>query len=326
MTLAAAGCGGGSPSGSGSSPTTRSSAVTANRHGSAPAAAASVLGYRPLYALPSALQDPGSAALGDGRYALMGGLDAADTSTSSVIVGDRRGAHQTASLPNSQHDAQAATLGGHVYLFGGGQFSTYDHILAYDPASGRVSEAGTLPRPASDVAVAGDGATTAYIVGGYDGTSSLDTILRYRPGATPQVAGHLPIALRYAAVAFTGGELIIAGGSTPNGNASDAVLRFDPGSGRVVQIARLPQPLTHAGAAVLDGFVYLVGGRGANLDSQTTAIWAVNPRTGRLRAAGHLPAPLSDPAVIGLGSRILVAGGRTATGTQSGVGELVAAP
>ena len=322
LALCAAGCGDRSASGSASSTTTRSS-VAKPRAVAGPAA--SVLGYRSLYTLPAALQDPGSAALGAGRFVLLGGLDAADTSTSGVIVGDRRVARQTASLPNAQHDAQATTLGGRVYLFGGGQFNTYDHILAYDPASGSVSVAGTLPRPASDVAVAGDG-TTAYVVGGYDGTSSLDTILSYRPGAPPRVAGHLPVALRYAAVAFAGGELIIAGGSTPNGNASDAVWQFDPGTGRVVQIARLPRPLTHAGAAVLDGFVYLVGGRGASSDSQTTAIWAVSPRTGRLRAAGRLPSPLSDPAVIGLGSGILVVGGRTAAGTQSGVGELVAAP
>lgn len=286
---------------------------------------AAVVGFRPLYSLPAALQDPGVAALGDGRFVLMGGLDAADTSTSAVILGDRQAAHQAATLPNAQHDAQAAALGGRVYLFGGGQFNTYDHILAFDPASGTVSQAGTLPRPASDVAVAGDG-TTAYIVGGFDGTSSLDTILSYRPGAAPVVAGHLPVPLRYAAVAMSGGQLIIAGGSTPSGGASDAVWRFTPSTGRLVQIARLPQPLTHAGAAVLDGFVYLVGGRGANLDSQTTAIWAVNPRTGHIRAAGNLPQPLSDPGVIGLGPAILVAGGRTSAGTQSGVGELVPAP
>jgi hypothetical protein len=80
--------------------------------------------------------------------------------------------------------------------------------------------------------------------------------------------------------------------------------------------------LTHAGAAVLHGFVYLVGGRGASTDSQTTAIWAINPTTGRVRAAGHLPQALSDPGVVGLATRIMIAGGRTAAGTQSTVGEL----
>ena len=280
-----------------------------------------MLRYRPLYALPAALQDPGSAALSGGRFVLMGGLNAADTSTSAVILGNGTAAHETAALPNAQHDAQAATLGGRVYLFGGGQFSTYDHILAFDPASGTVSAVGTLPRPASDVAVAGDG-RTAYVVGGYDGTNSLDTILSYSPGRAPRVAGHLPVALRYAAVAVAGGGLIIAGGSTPSGTASDAVYRFDPATGQVRQIGRLAQALTHAGAAVLHGFVYLIGGRGASTSSQTTAIWAINPTTGRIRAAGRLPQPLSDPGVVGLSTGIVIAGGRTSAGTQSGVGEL----
>jgi hypothetical protein len=324
LLLALAGCGSGgssSSSGGSSSGSTTHSGAAAKPRTAATVVAPSVLSYRPLYSLPAALQDPGSAALSGGRFVLMGGLDAADTSTSAVIVGDGSTAHRSATLPNAQHDAQAATLGGRVYLFGGGQFNTYDHILAFDPASGAVASVGTLPRPASDVAVAGDG-STAYVVGGYDGTNSLDTILSYRPGASPRVAGHLPVALRYAAVAVAAGGLIIAGGSTPSGTASDAVYRFDPASGQVRRIGRLAQPLTHAGAAVLHGFVYLIGGRGASTSSQTTAIWAINPTTGRIRAAGHLPQPLSDPGVVGLTTGIVIAGGRTSAGTQSGVGEL----
>ena len=88
------------------------------------------------------------------------------------------------------------------------------------------------------------------------------------------------MALRYAAVAAADGAVIVAGGSTPAGNASDAILRFDPATGRVRKIGRLPHPLTHAGAAVIDGMVFLVGGRGSTLSSQTAAILGVNPRTG----------------------------------------------
>jgi hypothetical protein len=317
LVLALAGCGASGASTSSS----RRAAGSAKPHAAAALHVPPALRYRALYALPAGLQDPGAAALSGGRFVLMGGLDAADSSTSGVIVGDRRGARQLATLPNAQHDAQAATLDGRVYLFGGGQFSTYDHILVFDPASGAVSSAGTLPRPASDVAVAGDG-RSAYVVGGYDGTRSLDTILSYRPGGAPRVAGHLPVALRYASVALTAGGLIIAGGSTPSGTASDAVYRFDPASGQVRQIGRLAQPLTHAGAAVLDGFVYLIGGRGSSTSSQTTAIWAINPTTGRIRAAGHLLQPLSDPGVVSLTTGIVIAGGRTSAGTRSAVGEL----
>ena len=316
-----AGCGGSSSTRRTSSHRAGTTAPRA-QHRSAPVAVA--LRYRALYSLASALQDPGSASLGNGRFVLMGGLDAADTSTSGVIVGDGHGVNQVASLPNKQHDAQAATLGGRVYLFGGGQFSTYDHILAYDPASSSVSTVGTLPSPSSDVAVAGDGAT-AYVAGGYDGTNWLTTILSYTPGQGIRVAGHLPVGLRYAVAAMAGNALIIAGGSTPSGAASNAIYRFDPAGGQVRQIGTLPQAITHAGGATLNGLVYVVGGRGASTDSKTASIWAVNPVTGRVRPAGQLPQPLSDPGVVGIGSAIVVAGGSSAAGTQSTVGELTPA-
>ena len=164
------------------------------------------LAYRPLFSLPAAVQDPAIAALPGGRFVLLGGIDAADTSTANVTVADLRGPQRSASLPNAQHDAQAAARSGQVYVFGGGQFSQYDHILRFDPASGSVTTAGSLPSAESDVAVTQlDG--TAYIVGGFDGTNSLDTIVAWTPGGGARVVAHLPVALRYAAVASADGAV-----------------------------------------------------------------------------------------------------------------------
>ena len=210
---------------------------------------------------------------------------------------------------------------GQVYVFGGGQFSQYDHILRFDPASGSVTTAGSLPSAESDVAVTQLGGT-AYIVGGFDGTNSLDTIVAWTPGGRARVVAHLPVALRYAAVASAGGALLIIGGSTPTG-ASDVVYRFDPASATVRQLGRMPQPITHAGAAAIGQTVYVVGGRGDSLDARSAAVWAIDPLTGRVRSAGRLPQPISDAGVVSLGNAIVVAGGKTAAGTQSGVGELV---
>ena len=280
------------------------------------------LAYRRLYSLDAAVQDPASAALGGGRFVLLGGIDAADTSTANVVVADLRGALASASLPGAQHDAQAAALAGKVYVFGGGEFSQYDHILRYDPRVNSVSAAGALPGPASDVAVAGTGGA-AYVVGGFDGTNWLDTIVAYRPGSAARVVARLPVALRYAAVTPTAnGQVLIVGGSTPTG-ASDAIYRFDPASGTVRRIGRLAHPITHAGAAALGTTVYLVGGRGENLDSQTSSVLAIDPATGAVRHAGRLPEPLSDPGVVAVGGAIVVAGGRSLAGTQAAVGELL---
>ena len=171
--------------------------------------------------------------IGGGRFVLIGGLDAADTSSAEIDVAGSHGLLHSATLPLAQHDAQGAALAGKVYVFGGGSFSELDHIVSFDPVSNAVGNAGTLPRAQSDVAVTQlDG--TAYIVGGYDGTNWLNTILAWRPGSGVRVAGHLPVGLRYSSVSPVDGRLVIIGGSTPAG-ATDAIYSFDPASGRVAQ-------------------------------------------------------------------------------------------
>ena len=316
LCLAVAGCGGNTTTTAGH-PAAHSSQSRAAK----PLAVS--LAYRPLFSLPAPLQDPAIAGLSGGRFVLLGGLDAADTSTAGVLVADLRGPVGNGSLPGAQHDAQAATLAGEVYVFGGGEFTQYDHILRFDPATDTVSAAGSLPTPASDVAVTQTGGT-AYIIGGFDGTNWLDTILAWRAGTPARVVAHLPVPLRYAAVAAVNGAVLIIGGTTPT-STSDAIYRFDPSTGTVLQIGRLAQPITHAGAATLGSSVYLIGGRGENLDAQTDRVWSINPSTGAVHAAGRLPQALSDAGVLSVGNAILVVGGRTSEATQAAVGELVPA-
>lgn len=288
------------------------------------AAVAPALHQRRIGALPAALQDAAAVSLADERVVLLGGLDQNDTSTTSITILTVGHARDDGRLPEAQHDAEGANLDGVLYVFGGGQFSSYDHILRFDPASGHVSVVGHLPQPASDVAVATLGGA-AYIVGGYNGQRALDTILAWRPGENPTLVGRLPSGLRYAALAPAGSKLIIAGGSTEAGT-SRAILEFDPATGRVSQIGSLPHPLTHASAASLGGAVYVIGGRGSELGSQTAAILAIDPGSGRVHNAGALVLPLSDAAVATVGEHIILAGGQSTAGTQSSIFELASAP
>lgn len=271
--------------------------------------------------LPAPVADAAAAPLGQGRVVLLGGLDSSDNSTATITVLANGSSEAGGTLPIPQHDAQATQLGSSVYVFGGGQVSSYDHILSYEPGTSAVAQVGTLPSDASDVAVTSLGGS-AYVVGGYDGTNALSTILGWRPGASPRIVAHLTEGLRYAALAPAGGRLIIAGGTTPSG-VSDQILSFDPASGKVTRIGTLPTPLTHAGAAAVDGYVLVIGGR-PQLNAQSSSILAVDPATGRVHQVGTLPQPLSDEAVAPLGARVLVAGGENATGVQSQVLELTA--
>ncbi len=320
LTLVASGCGSsGSTTGSGAHAQGHR-AKSARQRRAAPAGPER-LSYRTLFALSAPLRDPATAPVGTSQAALLGGLDSADTSTAEVLVINAHGVAYSGSLPGAQHDAQAATLGGQVYVFGGGSLTELNHILGFDPSSHAVQPVGVLPSASSDVAVTQIG-DTAYVVGGYDGTNYLNTILAWRPGGPARVVGHLPAGLRYSSVAAVGGRLIILGGSTPAG-ASRAILSFDPASGQVRTIGQLPQPITHGGAATLGNYVYLVGGRGDQVTQTTAGVWSINPQTGAVKAAGRLPHPLSDAGVIAVGQGIIVAGGFTGLNTVAGVGELV---
>lgn len=273
--------------------------------------------------LPFPLQDAAAVAVGPERAALFGGLNGSDTSVATVSLLDANGVRASGLLPEPQHDAQGALLSGRAYVFGGGQFGSYSHILAYDPAGGRVSQVASLPTPTSDAAVAAI-AGTAYVVGGYDGERALDTIVAWRPGTKPQIVARLPYALRYAAAAASGGRLVIVGGSRRE-VATRAILRFDPATGLVTHIGDMPSPITHAAAAALGLYVYVFGGRGAVLGSQSKAIFAIDPDNGRVFGAGALPVGLSDASAVLLGGRIWLAGGLSARGTVASLLELAPA-
>ena len=161
-------------------------------------------------------------------------------------------------------------------------------------------------------------------MGGYTGTRWLDTIVAFREGGSAHVVAHLPVGVRYAAVAAVGTSIVIAGGSLADGSASRAVYRFDPARRVVTRIASLPAATTHAAAASLGGTVFVIGGRGAALGSVSSAIVAIDPRTGRAAAAGRLKIARSDLAAVSVGHRILIAGGGTRRGVTDAISELVA--
>lgn len=321
VTALVTGCGGSSttsPGGAGHRPGRQS----ARR---ATSAAPATFAFHHLYSLPAPLRDPAAAALGGSRFVLAGGLSAADTSTGEIDIADLHHIVRTGSLPGVQHDAQAAGLPDGTFVFGGANFTQYDHIYRIDSRASAAT-VGTLPTLASDVAVTESGAT-AYIVGGYDGSAALNTVVAWAAGRGARVVGHLPVALRYAAVTATAsGQILVIGGTTAAGSASRAVYSFAPATGRTREIAKLRHPITHAGAVTIGAFSYLVGGRGSPDNAQTDSLWSIDPLTGRVRPAGHLPAPTSDAGVLRIGNAIIVAGGLTPTGTTlAEVGALVPA-
>ena len=89
------------------------------------------------------------------------------------------------------------------------------------------------------------------------------------------------------------GQLLIAGG-TSGTQASRDVYRFDPRSGAVRELARLPYPVTHAAGATLRGALLVIGGRGSEAGTQYSSILAVTPAAA-ITVIGRLPLGREPP-------------------------------
>jgi hypothetical protein len=270
---------------------------------------------RRIGTLPAPIELPSVVALHGGGALALGGLSSSDVSTDGIVrIGDSGAARTVGRLPSPLHDSAATAIAGRPYMLGGGDATPTAAILRLT-RDGRSASAGRLPAAASDVAAATVG-STAYVIGGYTGTRPLRTLLAYTPGHPIRTAATLPRPLRYAAVAAVDGDILIAGG-TSGGFARREVLRYRPGTNRVVPVARLSRPLTHAAGAVYAGRFYVIGGRGDTLDSASRAIWSIDPGTWTVRAAGRLPAAFSDLGVASGPRDVLLVGGRDARGGVS---------
>src|SRR5262249_52066943 len=103
------------------------------------------------------------------------------------------------------------------------------------------------------------------------------------------------------------------------GPAGAAVSRWSPARQRVRPAGRLPAETTPAAGAALGGTAYVLGGRGAPVDTPTARVVAIDVRRHTVRLAGRLPEPVSDASGAGLAGRILLVGGHTTTGTTDAI-------
>jgi hypothetical protein len=266
---------------------------------------------------------------------VLGGITASGTSLPNVFtVAPGTGTiTATTGLADPVHDAAAATLGHATYALGGGSPDTVATIQSMGtpsipPVAGAAtSVVGQLPQPRSDLAVAsvtstvgGRTLTTAYVVGGYDGSHYLPTVLSTTDGTHFEAAATLPVPVRYPAVISTGGLLYAFGGQTASpgvaATATDDIQEIDPTTHRATVIGHLPQALYGAAAFVIDGVVYVAGGQSPG-GPTLTDITAFVPATHAVLHAGLLPQAdaFAGYATVGTGTRAIgyLVGGEVAS-------------
>ncbi len=244
-----------------------------------------------------------------------GGLTAQGLSSNSLVpyqIGTGPG--NSVALPERVHDAAAASLGGQIFLFGGGRFTSSARAMAFTPP-GQFTTLLNLPTPLSDL-WAGVLGGQLVLGGGHNTGAPNSTIWSYhRVTNSYQVIGALPVATRYAATAVLSQHLYVIGGETARGASPDIISVGASGSTKVV--AELPVSVWKAAAGVLQGQIYIFGGKVSG--ALTSTIYRFDPATGQVTAVGHLPAPWAYGAAVSTVSGIYLLGGEGSGGTLATV-------
>jgi DNA-binding CsgD family transcriptional regulator len=223
-------------------------------------------------------------------------------------------AHTWASLaskPTAVAEAQAAVLGGNIYVPGGrtaqGQPTAVTEV--YDVERNRWSTAAPLPRPLSAYALAPfEG--KLYLLGGWDGSQYRDEILRYSPETNQwEEAGRLPSPRGYAGAAVANDRILLIGGVDAVGSVNQ-MAQYSPALA-TVETQPLTATLGYAQATIcLRDSLFVLA---ASNPPSTPQIWQPNLGTGAWYRVERSP---SDPELYpgagftGAGTQLFLVGGK----------------
>jgi N-acetylneuraminic acid mutarotase len=234
-------------------------------------------------------------------------------------------------LAEPRDEPRAVAIGDSIYLVGGTlgvQFlgderhilEPSDQLTRFDTRNGRYEELAPLPRPLNHIGLAayrGD----IYVAGGYerrvDANTSRD-FYRYDPETDRwSRLPDMPAPRAAGALGVLGHRLIWAGGAEDSVARSDA-FAYDPQSRRWSRLPSMHTRREHVGDAVLDGRLYVLGGRAPGSQAVDTAE-RFDPRTDRWEELPPMPVGSGGLAAISLdGAVIAVSGGNDEAETVTG--------
>ena len=298
--------------------------ATATREPASPTTKAS-----PAWAVVKTITLPTSLSTGLGRSVaitvgsridVFGGLGPSGATTGEILEFDPAAARLDAvgELAVPVHDAAGALLDGAVLIFGGGSGAPESVVQRVD-SGGIARVIGNLPAARADLGAVAIGNSAIVLGGGVPGVLAPE-VLATEDGVQFRVVATLLSAVRYPAVAETGGWVYLVGGEGATGETPD-IQRIDLGTGEVEVIGRMPNPISHASAMVIGGRIFVVGGRSGGVAQD--AIWQVDVVTGASRLVARLPQPASDFALAVVGRVGYAIGGETDTQVASIVAVVV---
>ncbi len=268
-------------------------------------------------ALPEPLYAYGLAELDETAY-LVGGGDQEGSPTDQILALDASGdATPQGTLPEPLLEPGAAAMGSTVYVFGGvmegGELpETTDEILAFDTATGTVSEASaSLPRGIASLSAVPMGGYI-YLLGGFEIDDSgseatfewQDAVYRFDPSrqSLETLSVTLPTGRAQMGAVNVGGSVLLMGGMAEEGAGVECpgeqavcptgeILRFTGDS--IGSLGSLPEPVRWSATALFEDRAYVLGGCRADCGPRygSSTIFAVDTATGE---SEQLPLTLPD--------------------------------
>lgn len=241
-----------------------------------------------------------------------------------------------APLPVPTQEVYATTLGSEILVAGGlrspagsdRSFETVRRSARYSPAEDAWSAGPDLPAPRHHLVLAAVGGT-AYGFGGFVG-SGLEDGFRYRSdvyalaGGAWRRVGAMPEPLgETVALALNGRVHVVTGSLHPeageNRGATGLHLVYDPEANAWDRARPAPTPRSSATGAVIDGRLYVAGGRTFDGGADNKgALERYDPEADRWDELRPLPQPSGGLAGAALGGRLYCFGGEY-FGASSGV-------
>ncbi|XP_071042134.1 kelch-like protein diablo isoform X2 [Parasteatoda tepidariorum] len=118
----------------------------------------------------------------------------------------------------------------------------------------------------------------------------------------------LPFAISKHGVVVTGQNILyVAGGEYPDGQASKSLWKYDPIFDQWHEMASMTVERSELGLAVLDGFIYAIGGWDGG--HRLSSVEKFNPYNNTWDVVHEMPVAMTSPAVVGHEGHLYVTGG-----------------
>lgn len=223
-----------------------------------------------------------------------------------------------------RQEVGVAALGGEIYVVGGfdDRGNIVRDVLVYAPESDDWREAAPLPFPLHHANLAA--ADDKLVVAGSLIGPSFDAngrVLLYDPAADEWSEG-LPMPTGSerggAAVTVLDDHVYVIGGLRA-GSAVREVSRYDVKAHAWESLPSLPEPRDHVVAGVIDGLIYVAGGRERSIASHRPTLFIYDPATKTWSEGAPLPTSRAGAAAAVSDGRLYVFGGEGYADDESGV-------